>query len=338
MNTRHPFLPCSQEGVSLVEILVALVISLILIAGMVRIFMGSEQTYGYQDALSRMQEDGRHAIEHLRRELRMVGYQGCGGPAMEVNDYRAAGSPDWKPRSMEGLRGFRAGDDHGLPVKPAEGTQSVSIALIRPTDLEFTGGDPPLLPTTEGQDGFARCEVVFAMDRNCRFANVFIAGAAPDTNVVNTEGTGDCGVRNEIPARGFRNDIKGSSAFTANAFIYYIRAGDDGEPALYRYAEDNQGGGVERELAAGVENMSIRYAVGDRPGRSDTVREYRSVDKVSDWSKVVAVRIELLMRSASDHVADEPQTYRFSGDEVTARDRRLRQVFSTTISFRNRLQ
>lgn len=70
-----------QRGLSLVELLVALVISLFLIAGVIQLFIGSKQTYRFHDALSRVQENGRFALEAMARDIRMAGYQPVGGTA-----------------------------------------------------------------------------------------------------------------------------------------------------------------------------------------------------------------------------------------------------------------
>lgn len=70
-----------QSGLSLVEMLVALVISLFLIAGVIQLFIGSKQTYRFHDALSRVQENGRFALEAMARDIRMAGYQPVGGTA-----------------------------------------------------------------------------------------------------------------------------------------------------------------------------------------------------------------------------------------------------------------
>src|SRR5690606_34540503 len=66
-----------QAGLTLAEILVALAVSSILLAGMVQIFASSRTTYHMQDGLSRMQENGRFALDFLTRDLRMGGYFGC---------------------------------------------------------------------------------------------------------------------------------------------------------------------------------------------------------------------------------------------------------------------
>ena len=67
-----------QRGVSLVELMVALVLSLILVAGVGQIYMGSKQTYRTQDGQSRLQENARYALEVLTRDIRSAGYLGCG--------------------------------------------------------------------------------------------------------------------------------------------------------------------------------------------------------------------------------------------------------------------
>ncbi len=63
-----------QRGLSLVELMVALVISLFLTAGVIQLFIGSKQTYRLYDALSRIQENGRFALQAMARDIRMAGY------------------------------------------------------------------------------------------------------------------------------------------------------------------------------------------------------------------------------------------------------------------------
>jgi len=64
----------TQRGLTLVEILVALMISAFLIAGVIQLFIGSKQTYRGHDALSRIQENGRFALDSMARDIRMAGY------------------------------------------------------------------------------------------------------------------------------------------------------------------------------------------------------------------------------------------------------------------------
>lgn len=64
-----------QYGFSLVEIMVALSISLLLLAGVLQIFLSSKQAYRAQENLSRVQENDRFAVDYLGRYLRLAGYR-----------------------------------------------------------------------------------------------------------------------------------------------------------------------------------------------------------------------------------------------------------------------
>ncbi len=63
-----------QTGVSLIELMVSMVISLILILGVVSIYVTSKRSYSLQDGVSRAQENVRFSMDILLHDLRMAGY------------------------------------------------------------------------------------------------------------------------------------------------------------------------------------------------------------------------------------------------------------------------
>jgi len=63
----------TQRGLSLIELMIAMVIGLFLIAVIGVLFVNSKTTYLSQDANSRLQENARFAIELLGRQARMAG-------------------------------------------------------------------------------------------------------------------------------------------------------------------------------------------------------------------------------------------------------------------------
>ncbi|MDE2088439.1 MAG: PilW family protein [Gammaproteobacteria bacterium] len=67
----------AQGGLTVVEIMVAVTISLILLAGVLQIFISSRGAYRLQQGLSRLQENGRFAMNFLVKDIRMAGYMGC---------------------------------------------------------------------------------------------------------------------------------------------------------------------------------------------------------------------------------------------------------------------
>ncbi|MCK7593228.1 PilW family protein [Pseudomarimonas salicorniae] len=83
----------NQFGLSLIELLVAMALGLLLLLGLVQIFSGIRNTFAASESLARVQENGRFAMEFLRRDVRMAGHFGC------LNEF--AHFPATTPRSTE---------------------------------------------------------------------------------------------------------------------------------------------------------------------------------------------------------------------------------------------
>ena len=65
-----------RNGLTLIELLIALVLSSILIAALYRMFISQQKTYGTQEQVADMQQNVRIAIGQMTREIRMAGYGG----------------------------------------------------------------------------------------------------------------------------------------------------------------------------------------------------------------------------------------------------------------------
>ena len=64
----------NQKGVTLIELLVALVIAAITLAGVYRVFISQTRSYAVQDQVMEVQQSVRSAMEILLRDLRMTGF------------------------------------------------------------------------------------------------------------------------------------------------------------------------------------------------------------------------------------------------------------------------
>ena len=64
----------NKKGITLIELLVALVISAITIAGIYKIFISQTKLYRVQDEVVEVQQSVRSAMEILLRDLRMTGF------------------------------------------------------------------------------------------------------------------------------------------------------------------------------------------------------------------------------------------------------------------------
>ena len=63
-------------GVTLIELMVALAIGAFLMIGAVTVFMHARQTFRLTDAVARIQETGRFALDSIEPEIRMAHYWG----------------------------------------------------------------------------------------------------------------------------------------------------------------------------------------------------------------------------------------------------------------------
>lgn len=64
----------NRKGMTLIELLMALVVSGILVAGVYRTFISQQHTFTVQEQVVDMQQNVRLAINRMTRELRMAGY------------------------------------------------------------------------------------------------------------------------------------------------------------------------------------------------------------------------------------------------------------------------
>lgn len=62
-----------ERGLSLVELMIAMTIGLILLAGVYQVFISSSLSYKYQEDISRLQENARMAMDQLAQDVRQAG-------------------------------------------------------------------------------------------------------------------------------------------------------------------------------------------------------------------------------------------------------------------------
>ncbi len=66
-----------QKGLSLVEVMIAMVIGSVLTAGIIELFVANSETHRVMIGQSRMQESARFSLQFIGRSIRQAGYRGC---------------------------------------------------------------------------------------------------------------------------------------------------------------------------------------------------------------------------------------------------------------------
>ena len=67
----------SQKGLSLIELMIAITLSIFITAAMISLFVNSKQNYRLNENMSRLQENARFAMSFLARDIRMSDYRTC---------------------------------------------------------------------------------------------------------------------------------------------------------------------------------------------------------------------------------------------------------------------
>ena len=156
MNSKknHYFKINRFAGITLIELMVAITISLILMLGVGSIYFNSKRTYLVQEEFARLQEGARIAMSFMVRDIRMAGYVGC---AWNNNlnfenylDQAGAGSNEnWQASGnfLLGVTGYDAtGSGPGQTVNLNSPTAGwVSSLPAAPVPSYLTGlANPPL--------------------------------------------------------------------------------------------------------------------------------------------------------------------------------------------------
>ncbi len=389
-----------QRGMSLVELMIAVVLGLFLTWGAIQAFLSGKQAYSLQQSLSRIQENGRMAQEFIGFDIRNAGDYGCAAGdgfirdgAENADNFQAdAANPETDCATVGSVGinmvsravtetptefkwavyGFNdvsaVADDagslgaYGLTLKPYPLAGS-DVLLVHPTE------DAGVITTSMGvgaattftmniNAGIAEDEYFAVSD--CAATKIFQADSATATSVT-INGTDNYCTYLTGPITG-QSLAAGSGVREIKTYYYFVANNAAGRPALYRQAPGQATGD---ELLEGVENLQLEFGVDTNADQAvDDYQTANAVDAAAwsgwDWvtvtptppstetrardsSLVRAVRYSLLVRG-EDSVMDEPQQYSFNsstyyGGAATAAtgDRRLRQIFTSTVGIRSRI-
>lgn len=306
-----------QKGLSLVELMVAITVGLILLAGVLQIFASSQQSYRVQEATSRLQENGRFAIEFLSRDIRMAGYRSCGGSATKVTNALNGATPGVLPAAIEGFES--PAPTPAVPAAPGTDTLTLRTAFGEPIPVlagmaSSTGPIP-----VAGNNGLTQFGIV--MVSNCdRTAVLQITNANPSP-VSGAAGSIEHAVG--VPGNAFQDlDTTflpdNAEVIRLRTTTYYIAPGAAGGLSLWSGAN---------ELVEGVDNMQLLYGEDTDANADGAANRYVPANAAGlDMDRVVSVRVTLTLRTLDNNVSLT----------AAAGDRRLRRQFATTVALRNR--
>lgn len=340
--------PAVQRGMSLIEMMIAMTLSLIVIGAVSGVYLSTSRSYTQDELLARMQENARYALHVLAEDLSMGGYWGPLLSGENINTTpRSCSSTPTDPECIglfaESLLSLDS--DCGPGTISAGSNWAISI-------------DVPLEVMTTVSSGSTASSTFSCIDSS-EFASgsdILVVKRVDGTELASTRDSSDDEQELFVRTDGldamifeYDDDLNASegpgiSDWRYRANIYYIRnyfldAGD-GIPTLSRKILERddmvtEGGGV----AQGIEYFHVMFGIDDADDGDAIANFYTSSPTTAELDNVTSARIYVLARSVSpdpNYVNDK--IYRLGDvtrDYSGAPDNFYRRVFTTTVTLRN---
>jgi type IV pilus assembly protein PilW len=352
-------------GFSVVELLVALALSLILLAGVMTLFANSRGAYETNERLARIQENGRFGLEQIVRDIRASGYPGCAKRTATkplVNALSSSTSLLWNfsvpVQGFEGASGTWSPaltapvitdnlDSDGTGADVDGPTPNTDVLVVRRIEPEVS----PQRVKTSSTSGTADIEV-WSPPNSIEAGDVVIAAGCEGASIFQvTQYTADAAAQKAtiVHATGgsftpgnSTNDVGNlfsqstAELFPIQTVVFFVDTSTAGNgTSLFRRI----GNANPEELAEGVDSLQLQFGVDTNGDSNHLADDYVKASAVTNWDRVVAVRVALLVRSIDEYGSEVDSTSRtLLGSTIPAfNDRRERRVFTTTATLRNKL-
>ncbi len=303
-----------QGGFSLIELMIAITLGLLILAGMLTVFVNTSAARNEIERTNRQIENGRYAMELLRDDLQLAGFFGEIDLA-SVPDYTAA-LPDMCSTSLL-ERTWPAGGSPGVIRLHVQGANNFDASAS--TELDScpaiksavkTGTDVLLVRRVKTcYAGAAGCD---ALTVNKPYLQISFC-ASPTVASASTTKTHALAIRptggdyTPTPEFVHMNNSALGVACTVTAslrpyvvYMYFVGTYNGNPNVLMRAELKFTGTATDltdvTPLVDGIENMQLDYGVdGDNDGNADTYAA--SPAAVADWKNVVSVQVNLLARN-----------------------------------------
>ena len=370
----------SSRGLSLVELMVALALGLVLVVGVASVYLFTKTAFSRQAQLSTLQQSVRTAFEYLGSDARMVGHLGCFTRSTESlksdlstvavatnfavplegyeynnttagaytltgdNPADISAASDWETNSASsGINTLPIGNLGGA-LSPGSDVLVIRTVIDQPRRLT---ADTAAAGTTIDIESLAGGKCSGGVDKVSGFCagSYGLIASCSAAQVFRVSSIAGAKVTLETPLGPVPFASATAEVFPLQTIAYYVKRSSSGTTtSLYRRLFDGQlpAAEQEQELIEDVETLQVRYGVDTTiPDADGTVDGYVTADGVGDWSRVVTVRMSLLMRSATPVPADTKVATSAPVNDVTVTfpsgSRYDRRVFTTTVALRNKI-
>jgi len=338
--------PGYSTGFTLIELMVAMLLGLIVIAGVVSVFLANQRSYRTNQALSDVQDGSRIAFEMMARDIRDAGLTGCGNAgrvANVLNNSPGGGGTDWWADWSNAVHGYGSGTATADPAlagkNQATGTnQTDSLQLLGAADTGLSVAATPSstaanFKLNDTTADLTTGDVIIVCDPD--HATIVQITNYTNSNVTVVHNTGSGTPGNCSKGMGYPTTCTtngngysfgpNSQIFKLAAVDWYIGTNPVGGTSLYRMSVATSGStptAAAQEMVRDVTAMNILYHQSSPAGTSFV--DAKTIGANVNWATVDAVQVTLTLESVDKR----------AGTNVKAISRQ----FTATTTVRNRVQ
>ncbi|HXS72443.1 MAG TPA: PilW family protein [Rhodanobacteraceae bacterium] len=299
----------SSAGFSLIEMMIAVVLGALVVAGLINVLMANRQAYHLQEANNYNQENMRFAMDRIGWSLRQASYwsgvhanQIIGTPA--VGGTSGSCNQAWALDAKDAVFGYDGtSSGTGFPVKDcvdaANYVGGSDVLVVRYADADAVPWSATTVPTLNSKQ-------IYLEARAGTYGVLFAGNYLKQLPFTDAAGAPQ----------------QGSYIYPYAIEMYYLRpcsdlgsatdcsaASDGGHPipTLMRMRLDSTGTLINEPVVEGVEQLQFEYGLRNPadPNKSPTPVQYRDANGMAagDWANVIAVRIGYVLRSQTRDTA-----------------------------------
>ena len=308
-------------GLTLVELMIGLALSLMVLGAAVSVFMGTKESFRLEEDLSAMQENFRFIADRFNKDFSQVGYTGC---AMPFNDnsptvdafVSGIGTAD----VIQGVEGGAGGSD-SITVsyaKAESGIYIVESGANRASPL-FVSQNLPLYHALSDNFSSGTPVPITLLVGNCDRANIFLV-----TGVATVTAPSGTTVGSIEHATGVT--IGGISNTSTELSDIYGRLGDQSAMVYQRsdvtYEIDTVGGitglyetrdgGAKQLVLDNVTDMEILYGIDSPTAEDGNADNYQNWDASLRISDITSLKVVLTLIVSEQNGVNVTRDYTFT--------------------------
>lgn len=308
-DTASTCVPARRDGgFSLVELMVAVTIGLLLVAGLVSLVVNTNRSYGELAKASRQLENGRYAVQLLATDIQHAGFYGefyqlASAPATLPSPCATA-LADLRAALPLPIQGYNGAASSPIPacISDANYQPNTDIVVVRRAATVTAAALPPASTLASLKSG-----EVYLQTRGDTFKlNVAPPASTTSFNLTEKDGVTLANIRKYHVSIYF---VSRCSVPSSGSTCDDNADGGNPIPTLKRLdlTANSTGTGLEMTpipLVEGIENLQVEYGIdrdGDGAPNETAVGDNDAYVQVpvdtTEWSNVVSMRLFLLARN-----------------------------------------